>query len=515
MSAAGRLATMPAKNAAALGRDRREISMAGLLLIDDDDAILDAFRFLFRDAQFTLWTAMTAAEGLEAARSHQPDVVLLDVHLPDLSGLDTFRRLRELDARTPVIFITGSASTGTAIEAMRLGAYDYLRKEYLLRPEEIANLRSLVGRAVEISRLSRKPAVVSEEDATEESDLLVGKCLAMQQVYKEIGRAAPQDVTVLIHGESGTGKELVARALYHYSRRAAGPFLALNCAAIPETLLESELFGHEKGAFTGADRKRIGKFEQCNGGTIFLDEVGDMPPLTQTKLLRLLQEQRFERVGGNETIQTDVRVIAATNRDLKRLATEGRFRADLYYRLGIFTITLPPLRDRKDDLSLLVQHFLKRYTVELDREVRSVSPEAFRVLTRYHWPGNIRELQSVLKQALLRAAGPVLLPEFLPPLSYAEERTNDKAESLSPQTTDSEWDRFIEEQLRLDPRDLYARWQELTDRFLLERVLRHTHGNQLRAARLLGVGRASLRAKIRALGIDLSTLGPDDGQEEE
>jgi DNA-binding NtrC family response regulator len=491
--------------------------MPGLLIIDDDTAILDAFRYVFRDTGLTLWTTTTAAEGLDIARLRQPDVILLDMHLPDLSGLDTFRRLHEMDARTPVIFVTGSATTGAAIEAMRLGAYDYLRKEYLLRPEEIASLRNVVARAVEISRLSHTPAVVSEEEATEESDLLVGRCPAMQEVYKAIGRVAPQDVTVLIHGESGTGKELVARALYHYSRRSSGPFLALNCAAIPETLLESELFGHEKGSFTGADRKRIGKFEQCNGGTIFLDEVGDMPPLTQTKLLRLLQEQRFERVGGNETIQTDVRVLAATNRDLKRLVSEGRFRADLYYRLSVFTIPLPPLRERADDIPLLVNHFLKRYAADLQRDVRSVSPEALRLLVRHDWLGNVRELQSVLKQALLRAAGPVLLPEFVPALGAQSSAagTQPAEPRAAAPVGETDWDRFLSEQLRGDPRDLYARWLELTDRFLLERVLRHTRGNQLRAARILGVGRASLRAKIRALGIDLAADAGDPGDASE
>ena len=237
----------------------------------------------------------------------------------------------------------------------------------------------------------------------------------MQEVYKAIGRVAPQDVTVLILGESGTGKELVARAIYQHSRRAAGPFLAINCAAIPETLLESELFGHEKGAFTGADRRRIGKFEQCHGGTLFLDEIGDMTPLTQTKVLRVLQEQQFERVGGNETIQTDVRVIAATNRDLEQLIAAGQFRSDLYYRLNVFTIRLPPLRERDDDLPLLVMHFLRRFSRELGKDTYGIAPEALDVLRRHPWPGNVRELQSVLKQALLQATGPILAPESLAP----------------------------------------------------------------------------------------------------
>ena len=245
---------------------------------------------------------------------------------------------------------------------------------------------------------------------------IVGSCPAMHEVYKAIGRVAAQTVPVLITGESGTGKELVARAIYQHGPRAKAPFLALNCAAIPEQLLESELFGHEKGAFTGADRRRIGKFEQCHGGTILLDEIGDMPLALQAKVLRLLEEQAFERVGGNDTIRTDVRLIAATNRDLKDWSAKGKYRPDLYYRLSVFTIQLPPLRERADDLSLLVQHYLRRFCRELGREVQQVAPEALERLRGYSWPGNIRELQSVLKQALLQATGTVLLPAFLPPL---------------------------------------------------------------------------------------------------
>src|SRR4051812_28785788 len=277
--------------------------MPTLLVVDDEPSILHFFRRAFPGPDVTLLTASSAAEGLEAVTRDRPDVVILDINLPDASGLDTFRRIHAADPKVPVIFITGHGTMATAIEAMRLGAY-----EYLLKPLELDQLTDLVERAFEISRLMRVPAVLREAGAAEEdSDAVLGRCAAMQEVYKAIGRVAPQDVTVLILGESGTGKELVARAIYHYSRRDKGPFLAINCAAIPETLLESELFGHEKGAFTGADRKRIGKFEQCNAGTLFLDEIGDMTPLMQTKILRILQGQVFERVGGNESIKTDVR----------------------------------------------------------------------------------------------------------------------------------------------------------------------------------------------------------------
>ena len=329
----------------------------------------------------------------------------------------------------------------------------------------------------------------------------------MQEVYKAIGRVADRDVPVLITGESGTGKELVARALYHHSARAPKPFLALNCAAIPENLLESELFGHEKGAFTGADRRRIGRFERCNGGTLFLDEIGDMPPALQPKLLRVLQEQAFERVGGSETIRTDVRVIAATHRNLRAWSDEGRFRPDLYYRLGVFTIHLPPVRERGDDLPLLVEYYLKRVSRELGREVRGVAPEALEQMRAYSWPGNVRELQSVLKQALLRAHGRVLLPEFLPELPEAPAApVASPGGGLDPEA-------FLRRRLGPDARDLYAEIHRELDRLVLPRILGHTGGNQARAAVLLGIARHTLRMKLRELGLQVTrTVGGGEAE---
>jgi two-component system, NtrC family, response regulator AtoC len=325
--------------------------VAYLLLIDDDPVlILEQVRVAFPSPAHTVVVACTGAEGLERVSAVPPDVILLDLRLPDQSGLDVYQQIRRIDARIPVIFVTMAKTADAAIEAMRQGAYDYLFK-----PLDPHQLRRVVGEALEVARRMRQPAVVAETAADPDMEgAIVGTCPAMREVYKAIGRVAAQDVPVLITGESGTGKELVARAVYQHGRRARAPFLALNCAAIPENLLESELFGHEKGAFTGADRRRIGKFEQCNGGTIFLDEIGDMALALQAKVLRLLQEQAFERVGGNETIRTDVRLIAATHRDVKVCSAEGKFRPDLYYRLSVFTIHLPPLRERGDNLPMLV-----------------------------------------------------------------------------------------------------------------------------------------------------------------
>jgi two-component system nitrogen regulation response regulator GlnG len=476
-----------------------------LLLIDDDPSILEAFHAVFDGPGVTLLTAGSAREGLRLAAEVNPDAVLLDLALPDLPGLETFRRLRQLDARVPVIFITGHGTTDTAIEAMRMGAFDYL-----LKPLELGPLRQLVGRALEISRLMHTPALVPEaEAAPETSDVLVGRCPAMQEVYKAVGRVAPQDVTVLITGESGTGKEVVARAIYQYSKRADNPFLAINCAAIPEALLESELFGHEKGAFSGAERRRIGKFEQCSGGTLFLDEIGDMSLVTQAKVLRVLQEQCFERVGGNETIRTDVRILAATNRDLGRMMAAGLFRRDLYYRLNVITIALPPLRERGEDLPLLVEHYLRLFSRELSKQITRATPEALEILQGHSWPGNVRELQSVLKQALLRASGSVLVADFLPTALREPGQASNVADSNS---AFPEWDRFLQERLRAGSQDLFAEWQALTERHLLTRVLEQTKGNQLQAARLLGISRNCLRGKIRTLGITIERSVSADGE---
>ena len=466
--------------------------MPTLLVVDDEVSILHFFRRAFQSPDVTLVTASTIAEALQKVAEWRPDVVVLDINLSHESGLDAFRRLHELDAKVPVIFITGQGTAETAIEAMRLGAY-----EYLLKPLELDQLTELVGRAFEISRLARVPALLPESGRDDsDSDVLVGRCAAMQEGYKSIGRVAPQDVTVLIQGESGTGQELVARAIYHYSRRDVGPFLAINCAAIPEPLLESELFGHEKGAFTGADRKRMGKFEQCHGGTLFLDEIGDMTPLTQTKVLRVIQGQPFERLGGSEPIAADVRLIAATNRDLPAMIAAGQFRRDLYYRLNVYTIDLPPLRQRGEDVSLLALHFLGRFARQLGKDTHAISPEAMNILSAYSWPGNVRELQSVIKQALLETVGPVLLPEFLPRAVHGGGGADDPhASDLSALTG------FIQRQLKAGTTSLYADYQALTERHLLTEVLRHTKGNLSHAAKALGIARATLRSKLEALSI--------------
>jgi len=475
--------------------------MNSLLIIDDDPLVCQSLKLALPPHQAQLDLATSGAEGLRRFESQRPDVVLLDIGLPDLSGLELVRKLAQIDAKIPVIVMTGLGSSATAIEAMQLGAYEYVEKPFDLR-----QLYDLLDRAFESSRLMRIPAVLPDTNpaASESADILIGRCAAMQEVYRAIGRAARQQVTVLILGESGTGKEVVARALYHYSQRNHKPFLAINCAAIPETLLESELFGHERGSFTGADRRRIGKFEQCDGGTLFLDEIGDMTPLTQAKILRVLQDQQFERVGGTETIQTDVRLIAATNRNLRKMMEQGQFREDLFYRLNVYTIQLPGLRDRPGDLPLLVQHFLMRYAREMGQEPPQVASETMGLLEHYSWPGNVRELQSVLRHALVEAIGPVLLPESLPPNLRAP-ATMTSSPLANPPVFDGELQRFIADRLSAQANDLLSEVIERVERQLYAQAWRHTQGNISQVARLLGVTRVTARAKLAAYGISVAT----------
>jgi DNA-binding NtrC family response regulator len=472
--------------------------MGQLLLVDDNpDLILAQMNHVFAASHHGIEVARTGEEGIRRVAEGPPDVVLLDLRLPDLSGLEVYRRIRQVDARIPVLFITAATAAEHAIEAMKQGAYDYL-----IKPLDTQHLRHVVDQAMELSRLCREPAVVAASPPEEErGDAIIGCCSAMLEVFKAIGRVAAQDVTVLVTGESGTGKELVARAIYQHGARAQAPFLAINCAAIPDALLESELFGHEKGSFTGAERRRIGKFEQCSGGTLFLDEVGDMPLATQGKVLRLLQDQAFERVGGNETIRTDVRLIAATNRDLEDLSVHGKYRPDLYYRLSVFTIHLPPLRERSDDLPMLLHHYLRRFNRELGREVREVTPEAMEQLRGYSWPGNIRELQSVLKQALLKVTGPVLTPAFLPANICAPGARPAPPPSAQEVPT---VETFLRRRLQDVREDLYQDVHRQIDRLLLPMVLHETGGNQLQAARLLGITRRTLRLKLRELGLSVT-----------
>jgi two-component system, NtrC family, nitrogen regulation response regulator GlnG len=464
--------------------------MPTLLVIDDEESVRYSFRRVFENGDVQVQTAPTAAEALTAVDAQVPDVIVLDLQLPDRSGLELYRDLHARLPKCPVIFITAHGTTETAIEAMKGGAFDYL-----VKPVDLERLSQVLQRAFEAVRLMRAPAVLPSE--ADIADRIVGRTPVMQEMCKLIGRIAPQDVNVLILGESGTGKELVARALYQHSSRAEQPFLVVNCAAIPETLLESELFGHEQGAFTGATRRHIGKFEQCRSGTLFLDEIGDMTPGIQAKMLRVLQDQRFERIGGNETIQTHVRVLAATNQDLQRLVSEGRFRKDLYYRLNSVTIHVPPLRVRVEDVAELAHYFLFRSNRDLHLDLRAFAPETLQMLEAYHWPGNVRELQGVVKQAMLNASGHILLPEFLP---EALLQTPPQRTTVVPAGT-LDLSAWIEARLRDGKGGVYDECIVTVERMLFAAVLRHTHGHQTQASEMLGLTRATLRHKLRKLGL--------------
>jgi two-component system response regulator AtoC len=458
--------------------------VARLLLIDDDPALVPKqLRRAFPEPSNTINVSRTGKAGIDLVRSQPPDVILLDLRLPDMSGLEVYQQIRQIDARIPVIFITADKTADAAIAAMQDGAYDYLFK-----PLDLYQLQRVAGAAIEVSRRMRERPVVAENPPDPDVEgAIIGSCPAMRDVYKAIGRVAGQNVPVLITGESGTGKDLVALALYHHSARSRAPFLALNCAAIPEHLLESELFGHEKGSFTGADRRRIGKFEQCNGGTLFLDEIGDMPLALQAKMLRLLQDQTFERVGGNETVRTDVRLIAATNRDLRASSQESKFRPDLYFRLSVFTIHLPPLCERGDDLLTLIKLYMHRYNRELQRQVTEIAPEALNRLRNYSWPGNIRELQSVLKQALLQANDAVLLAEFLPA---------ELAGGGAPGTTTAQGPHFRA-----------GRTLAEMERDAIVQCLSQNTGNRQQTAKALGISTRTLLRKIQEYGLKNSEAG--------
>jgi nitrogen regulation protein NR(I) len=463
-----------------------------VLVVDDDASMRYSLNRLLEGQGLSVSLAKNGTEALGRFSLEKPNLVIMDIKMPGQSGLEVLRQMKELDPKALVILMTAFGTTETAIEAMKFGAFDYL-----LKPFDIPQMRDLVERALEVSRMMHKMVSYPEESAgAGDEEAIVGSSPAMQQIYKMIGQVAPTGVTVLLRGESGTGKELVARAIYHHSQRSHKPFLPVNCAAIPETLMESEVFGHEKGAFTGALTRRIGKFEQCHGGTLFLDEIGDMTPATQAKVLRVLQDQQFERLGGSETIRVDVRLIVATNRDLEKAIQEGAFRQDLYYRLKVMTIFIPPLRERKEDIPELVRHFLQLYGPGINRNVVAMAPRALEKLMRYRWPGNVRELQNAIQRALVIAKGNAILPEdFL-----LEGLETDAGELKSQLDFEKRLQMLMEpvfkelaehSKSRSEP-ELMA----VVEKALIKRALQETKGNQVQAALLLGISRNTLRSKI-------------------
>ena len=480
--------------------------MDKLLLIDDEPDVQYSFRRTLDPAEIELTTASSGEEGLILIPKIKPDLVMMDVRMGGMSGLETLRQLREMDAKVPVIMMTAYGTTQTAIEAMKLGAYDYL-----LKPFDVPKLRQIISSALEAARAMKQ--VVSYQPLLESEDYdqgIVGRSDAMQNVFKLIGQLAASDATALITGESGTGKELVARAIYHHSKRNEQRFLAINCAAIPENLLEAELFGHEKGAFTGAIAQRIGKFEQCNRGTLFLDEIGDMSLATQTKILRVLQDGTFERVGGNQVVHVDVRIIAATNRALEKAVATREFREDLFYRLNVVRIQIPPLRERREDISLLVNYFLKKMAQNQRQSPKPMAPEAISAMEKHHWPGNVRELENAIRHALVVSKGGMILLQDLPPevtsLSTAAQAPAGTAESGSTVTEsnlDAEPDvaGLARALFRWAKKDGKLKIIPAVERELVINALAETNGNQVQAAKLLGITRATLRKRVAKFNI--------------
>jgi two-component system response regulator AtoC len=444
------------------------------LIADDDEPIRDLLRDILEPEGATIRLAASGKEVLAAIEAEEPDVTICDVRMPPPDGLAVLQELRDKGVDLPVLIITAQPSSTMTIEAMQKGAYDYIAKPF--DPDEILHT---VQRALEHRRLTRLVADLQRKDKEPDArDTLIGSSAAMQQVYKLIGRVAGSDATVLITGESGTGKELVAHVLHRSSGRAAGPFVAVNCAALPETLLESELFGHEKGAFTGAMTQRKGRFEQATKGTIFLDEIGEISPATQKKLLRVLQERTFERVGGNVPIKADVRIIAATNRDLLEEARNNTFREDLYYRLNVVNIHMPPLRDRQDDISLLVDHFLQKHRFSGDKPSR-IAEAAMTQLLEHEWPGNVRQLENTIERAVVLAQGGLIGPEHL--------LLSDNV-SAREQILDGALSRLIG-----GTEDLPTILADLRRR-VIALALERTHGDHVAAARMLGVETVALGA---------------------
>lgn len=463
--------------------------MATILIVDDEPSIRALIKAALREDNHTFLEAETGPEGVALYDTHRPDMVFCDVVLPELDGIAVLRRIKSMNPAAPVVVMTGDGSTELAIRAMSLGAGDFLVKPFgVRRTTQLVRetLRSAITEATAIEQ-----PVVDPHD----TEPLLGNSDAMYDVFKLIGRVAAQRLTVLILGESGTGKELVARAIHAHGSQRDGPFVAVNCAAIPESLLESELFGHEKGAFTGADRQRTGKFELARNGTLFLDEIGDMSLAVQAKLLRVLQDQEFYRLGGTQTVRTSARILAATNHDLRAEASVGRFREDLFYRLSGVMIRLPALRDRREDIPLLANHYLRKSSVELKRVVKAISPNAMQQLQEYRWPGNIRELANVIQQLVLQAAGPTIsssqLAGLITPVAPAthDSREVSAFDSLAIRE-------YVVGRIVAGETQILGPLAESFEQEVIKAAVQHCDGNVSLAAKYLGIHRVTLKSKM-------------------
>lgn len=453
--------------------------MARVLVIDDEEGVCELLRDVLESEGYEVLVAYTAAEGMEALNNFKPDTVLLDIKLPDDNGIKVMERIKDIGVSVPVILMTAFGTTEIAIQAMKEGAHDYLNK-----PLNLDELILSVQKAIRMKNLVSEVATLREklEDDLNQSDNFIGESRIMQEISKTIGRISDSDITVLIQGESGTGKEVVAQSIHKNSKRTQGPYIKINCATIPENLMESELFGHEKGAFTGAVTQKLGKFELAHGGTIFLDEIGELTHRAQTKLLRVLQEREFERVGGISSIKVDIRILAATNKDLQKLVEEGKFREDLFYRLNVVNIKLPPLKERKEDITPLADYFINRFAQKHGKKITSISKEALKLMLTYSWPGNVRELKNTCEQAVVMARGAVILPDDLGIYDGG----------LQPfQNSDLELNLTL--RLKRPLRDILAE----VEKQIIIKTLRDHNWNRQDSANTLGLNRRSLYAKMK------------------
>jgi len=472
---------------------------AKILVADDEESIRWVLGTALTGEGHRVENAESGRAALDRLLDGTYDLAFVDIRMPDLDGLSLLSEIRSTDIKTPVIIITAQNTMANAIEAMKRGAYDYITK-----PFDIEEVHLLVRRALEMQRQTTELTRL-EHETRKRFELgveLVGKTPVMQEIFKTIGRVAPTDATVLIQGESGTGKELIARAIHSHSTRWSGPFIALNCSAVPRELLESELFGHERGSFTGATEQRPGVFEVANHGTLFLDEIGDMPLELQAKLLRVVQEKELSRIGGREVIKIDVRLIAATNQDLERAVAQNKFREDLYFRLRVVPIQVPPLRQRPGDIPELINYFVDKINREMGTHVQGVSQEAMQRLNSHAWPGNVRELENTLVRAAVMAPGPTLMPHDLA-LVQRENQENAYDDLSLEDVVRLKLKEYFRQIGEVEPKDLYELILQRVEKPLIELTLERTNGNQLRAASMLGINRNTLHKKIADLHIEL------------
>ncbi|MDF2875168.1 MAG: atoC 3 [Sporomusa sp.] len=453
-----------------------------VMVVDDEDSVRKLLSAVLKREGYQVVCAESGDEALSKFKTFQPDLVIMDIRMPNIDGITAFKEMRQLSQNVTVILMTAYAAVETAVEAIKLGAFDYV-----IKPFDIEEVKLLTNRAIQLQKMTEKIYVLNQHLIDSyRLDKIITNSPKMQELCRNINKIAQSNASVLITGESGTGKELIANTIHYNSKRNSGPFIKINCGALPEGLLDSELFGHEKGAFTGAIMRRSGRFEQADHGTLFLDEIGEISPNLQVKLLRVLQEREFERVGGNTTIKTDIRVLAATNRNLQEMVKQGTFRQDLYYRLNVVSLAAPPLRERWEDIELLAGYFLQKFTAENEKAILGFDPDVLRLLENYNWPGNVRELANIIERAVIMSTGSRIFPEDLPDnLRYSNE--SDLISSFGFEKPEG---KTLKEMIKK------------VECMLIREALQRNQGNKVKTAKELGVSRRSILYKIQEYEIE-------------